>query len=61
MTMDDIVDVRSFHKDTRWAPVVADVAREFFGSTLPAWTYGGMQGLWFEGYLHEIAAIAVAP
>jgi enamine deaminase RidA (YjgF/YER057c/UK114 family) len=62
LTMAAVVDVRSFHKDARWAPAIAQVAAEFFDpASPPAWTYTAIPGLWFEGYLHEIAAIAVVP
>jgi enamine deaminase RidA (YjgF/YER057c/UK114 family) len=59
-SMDDVVEVSSFHKDTRWFDEVLAVAQEFFpGAVKPTWTYTAIPGLWMEGYLHEISAIAV--
>jgi enamine deaminase RidA (YjgF/YER057c/UK114 family) len=59
-TLDDVVEVTSYHKDPRSWEIVARVAREYFrGPDRPAWTVVGASGLWWEGYLHEISALAV--
>jgi enamine deaminase RidA (YjgF/YER057c/UK114 family) len=59
-TMEDVVSVTSFHQDIRSWPEVAAVAREEFGSSRErAWTAVGVAGLWMEGYLHEISALAL--
>jgi enamine deaminase RidA (YjgF/YER057c/UK114 family) len=58
--MSDVVEVCSFHKDPRSWDVIKRVASEFFPSGAePAWTFVGSPGLWLEGYMHEISAIAV--
>jgi enamine deaminase RidA (YjgF/YER057c/UK114 family) len=59
-SMDDVVEVVSFHKDPRAWEAAMEVGRDFFDSDGgPAWTPASMPGLWLEGYLHEIAALAV--
>lgn len=58
-SMSDVVEVSSFHKDIRHLPVVMDVARKYFEEHRPAWSPVGVPGLWMEGYLHEISAVAV--
>jgi 2-iminobutanoate/2-iminopropanoate deaminase len=61
LTLADVVEVISFHKDPRHWDAVMSVASEFFDpSNPPAWTFSGVTGLWVEGYQHEIAALAVA-
>ena len=56
----DVVEIVSFHKDPRAIPEVMNVARERFQpGHEPAWTATGTTGLWLEGYLHEIYAIAM--
>ena len=55
----DVVEVTAFHKDPRWCGVAAEVGAEFFGATGAAWTAVGTTGLFKEGYLHEIHALAV--
>lgn len=57
--MDSIVEVTSFHKDPRAWEIVMDVGRQYFGDDGPAWTAAGSTGLFKEGYLHEIHALAV--
>lgn len=37
-----------------------DVGRRYFSEQGPAWTPVGLTGLYREGYLHEIYALAVA-
>jgi enamine deaminase RidA (YjgF/YER057c/UK114 family) len=59
-SMADIVEVTSYHKEPRSWEIVAEVARDYFDPTGgPAWTVAGASGLWWEGYLHEISALAV--
>jgi enamine deaminase RidA (YjgF/YER057c/UK114 family) len=57
-TMDNIVDLVSFHKDPRSMDTVLEVSREFFQGVPPAWTMIGYPGGYFEGHLHEICARA---
>jgi enamine deaminase RidA (YjgF/YER057c/UK114 family) len=59
-TMDNIVSIIPFHKEPRAWPITLEVAREFFEEGRgPAWTPIGATGLYREGYLHEIYAMAV--
>lgn len=59
-TMDDIVSVMPFHKDPRAWPIALEVAKEYFTPGRgPCWTPVGSTGLYREGYLHEIYAMAV--
>lgn len=59
-SLDNIVAVLSFHKDPRAWQEAMEVASEVFPRGAgPAWTAVSMPALWMEGYLHEIAAIAV--
>jgi enamine deaminase RidA (YjgF/YER057c/UK114 family) len=55
----DLVEVTAFHKDIRDWEDVAAAAREALGGCDPAWTSVGTTGLYQEGYLHEIHALAV--
>ncbi len=55
----DVVEVTAFHKDIRDWEDVAAAAREALGDGDPAWTSVGTTGLYQEGYLHEIHALAV--
>jgi enamine deaminase RidA (YjgF/YER057c/UK114 family) len=58
-SLGDLVEVTAFHKDIRdWEDVTA-AAREALGEGDPAWTSVGTTGLYQEGYLHEIHALAV--
>jgi enamine deaminase RidA (YjgF/YER057c/UK114 family) len=58
--LDDIVEIISFHKDPRAWEIVMGVGKELFDSRRsPAWTPVGCTGLYLEGYLHEIYAIAM--
>ena len=58
--LDDIVEIVSFHKDPRAWETVMGVGHELFQPGRgPAWTPVGCTGLYLEGYLHEIYAIAV--
>ena len=59
-SMDDVVEVTSFHKDHRAWEIVMEAGREYFEADRgPAWTPCGVTGLWNPGYLHEIYALAV--
>jgi len=58
-SMDNVVEVTSFHKDPRAWEIVMEVGRQYFPGDGPAWTPVGMTGLFREGYLHEIYALAV--
>jgi enamine deaminase RidA (YjgF/YER057c/UK114 family) len=61
VTLANVVEVISFHKDPRHWNTVMSVASEFFDpANPPAWTFSGVTGLWVEGYQHEIAALAIA-
>jgi enamine deaminase RidA (YjgF/YER057c/UK114 family) len=55
----DVVEVTAFHKDPRSWRVAAEVGGEMFDGAEPAWTAVGTTGLFREGYLHEIHALAV--
>ena len=58
--LDDIVEIVSFHKDPRAWETVMGVGSELFKEGRgPAWTPIGCTGLYLEGYLHEIYAIAM--
>lgn len=59
-SMDDIVEITSFHKDPRAWEIVMKVGEEIFDKDRgPAWTPVGTTGLYLEGYLHEIYALAM--
>lgn len=59
-TMDNIVSVMPFHKDPRAWPITLEIAREYFSKGKgPCWTPVGATGLYREGYLHEIYAMAL--
>jgi enamine deaminase RidA (YjgF/YER057c/UK114 family) len=61
LSMRDVVEVSSFHKDARSWETVMQVAADFFATdAAPAWTFVASPGLWFEGYHHEISALAVS-
>jgi enamine deaminase RidA (YjgF/YER057c/UK114 family) len=60
-TMDNVVDIISFHKDVRAIDAIRSVSREYFQGTSPAWTAVGYPGGYFEGHLHEICARAWLP
>jgi len=59
-SLDDVVEIISFHKDPRaWRPVM-QVGQEIWRQgRAPAWTPIGCTGLYLEGYLHEIYALAM--
>jgi enamine deaminase RidA (YjgF/YER057c/UK114 family) len=59
-SLDNVLAVLSFHKDPRaWQEAMRVAAEVFPVGAGPAWTAVSMPALWMEGYLHEIAAIAV--
>jgi enamine deaminase RidA (YjgF/YER057c/UK114 family) len=59
-SMENVVEVTSFHKDHRAWEIVMEAGREYFDPRSgPAWTPVGVIGLWNPGYLHEIHALAV--
>jgi len=60
-TMDNIVDIISFHKDVRAIPIIQEVSKEYFKGAPPAWSAVGYPGGYFEGHLHEICARAWLP
>lgn len=55
----DVVEVTAFHKDPRDWKDVADAAPSTLREARPAWTSVGTTGLYQDGYLHEIHALAV--
>jgi enamine deaminase RidA (YjgF/YER057c/UK114 family) len=55
----DVVEITAFHKDPRDWEAVAREGGAFFADGGPAWTSIGTTGLFQEGYLHEIHALAV--
>lgn len=59
-SMENVVEITSFHKDHRDWEIVMQAGREYFDpASPPAWTPVGVTGLWNAGYLHEIYALAV--
>jgi enamine deaminase RidA (YjgF/YER057c/UK114 family) len=60
-SMDNVVDIISWHKDVRSIDTVLEVSREFFTDPAPAWSACGYPGGYFEGHLHEIYARAWMP
>jgi enamine deaminase RidA (YjgF/YER057c/UK114 family) len=59
-SLDNIVEITSFHKDPRAWEIVMAVGQELFPKErAPAWTPVGSTGLYLEGYLHEIYALAM--
>jgi enamine deaminase RidA (YjgF/YER057c/UK114 family) len=59
-SLDDVVEITSFHKDPRAWEIVMEVGKEVFKPGRgPAWTPVGATGLYLEGYLHEIYALAM--
>ena len=59
-SMKNVAEITSFHKDARSIEAAMEVARGYLDDDhLPAWTPIAVPGLWVEGFLHEIAAVAV--
>ena len=57
-SLDDVVDLISFHTDIRSVDTVFDVARGYLSSDYPAWTPLGMTGTYAPGIELSIRAIA---
>lgn len=61
LTMGHVVEFTAFQKDVRHWQMVMDVANDFFDlNAPPAFSFPSMTGLWFEGFRHEISALAIA-
>ncbi len=59
-SLENVVEITSFHKDPRAWEIVMEVGKEVFKPGKgPAWTTVGATGLYLEGYLHEIYALAM--
>jgi len=59
-SLDDVVEITSFHKDPRAWQQVMQVGSEIWPKGRgPAWTPVGCTGLYLEGYQHEIYALAM--
>ena len=59
-SLDDVVEIISFHKDPRaWQQVMQVGAEIWSNGKGPAWTPVGCTGLYLEGYQHEIYALAM--
>jgi enamine deaminase RidA (YjgF/YER057c/UK114 family) len=61
LTLDDLVEVVSYHVDIRDLPKVGEVKSEFIRKDFPTWTAVGVTALASPGYLLEIKAIAAVP
>jgi len=61
LSMGHVAEITAFQKDPRHWETVMDVAQDFFDmSAPPAFSFPAMTGLWFEGFRHEISALAIA-
>ncbi|MBI4263107.1 MAG: hypothetical protein HY657_01920 [Acidobacteria bacterium] len=61
LTMGHVAEITAFQKDVRHWEMVMDVAKDFFDmSAPPAFSFPSMTGLWFEGFRHEISALAIS-
>ena len=61
LSMGHVAEITAFQKDPRHWETVMKVAQDFFDmSAPPAFSFPSMTGLWFEGFRHEISALAVA-
>ena len=61
LTMGHVAEITAFQKDVRHWEMVMNVAKDFFDmSAPPAFSFPSMTGLWFEGFRHEISALAIA-
>ena len=59
-SLEDVVEITSFHKDPRAWRQVMQVGEEIWRKGRgPAWTPIGCTGLYMEGYQHEIYALAM--
>jgi reactive intermediate/imine deaminase len=59
-TLDDIVELVSYHTDMADLGVVAEVKAEYIADNFPAWTAVGVPALAFPGQMLEIKVIALA-
>jgi reactive intermediate/imine deaminase len=59
-TMDDIVELVSYHTDMADLGGVMEVKGEYLPQDFPAWTALGVSALAFPGQMIEIKAVAVA-
>src|SRR5262245_39692759 len=57
-SLDDVLDLVSFHKDCRQLADVVEVASDFFKKDYPAWTAVGTSGTYDLDLLVSIKAIA---
>ena len=61
LSMGHVAEITAFQKDPRHWEIVMNVAKDFFDmSAPPAFSFPSMTGLWFEGFRHEISALAIA-
>ena len=58
-SLDDVVQVRSYHLDAEAMDVALAVADGYFAGSPPAWTAAGMTGFQQEGHLHCIQALTL--
>jgi enamine deaminase RidA (YjgF/YER057c/UK114 family) len=59
-SLEDVVEVTSFYKEPRaWRTIMETAADYFPRERAPAWTLAAIPGLWVEGFLVEISALAV--
>ncbi len=59
LTLDDLVEIVSYHVDMADLSVVAEVKAEYLTRDFPAWTAVGVTALAFPGQLLEIKATAI--
>ena len=60
LTLDDVVEIVSYHTDMADLPAGAEVKAEYLTRDFPAWTAVGVTALAFPGQLLEIKATALA-
>lgn len=58
-SLDDLVEIVSYHTDMADLPAMAEVKAEYITKDFPAWTALGVTSLAFPGQVIEIKAIAV--
>jgi enamine deaminase RidA (YjgF/YER057c/UK114 family) len=61
LTLDDVVEIVSYHTDMADLHAVAEVKAEYLTRDFPAWTAVGVTALAFPGQLLEIKATALVP
>ena len=59
-SLDDIVELVSYHTDMADLGAVAEVKAEFIAKDFPAWTALGVTALAFPGQMIEIKVVALA-